>query len=248
MGRRDGRLPARPRSTTTERAAFEEHLAGCAACREEVDELLPAAQRAAGLRRPGRPAAGAEGADHGRGRARGVAARRRRPRGRPAARARRRRLRLPRCASRGSCRAAMAAALLLVGVAVGVGVSQLRGATRAHGHGAGQRTRPGPRASQRRGERRGRRACRHATCPRRRTAASTRSGSSGDGHAPEPTAALFMPSRDGTATASVPGSLDGRRPGDGHRRARRRLAAAHAAICCASRTSPEPHESGLKVP
>ena len=30
-----------------------------------------------------------------------------------------------------------------------------------------------------------------------------------DGHAPEPTAALFKPSRDGTATASVPGSMDG---------------------------------------
>src|SRR5215211_8075479 len=27
----------------TERAAFEEHLAGCPACREEVDQLLPAA-------------------------------------------------------------------------------------------------------------------------------------------------------------------------------------------------------------
>ena len=30
-----------------------------------------------------------------------------------------------------------------------------------------------------------------------------------DGHAPEPTAALFVPSRDGAATASVPGSLEG---------------------------------------
>jgi anti-sigma-K factor RskA len=30
-----------------------------------------------------------------------------------------------------------------------------------------------------------------------------------DGHAPEPTAALFTPSRDGAATASVPGSLEG---------------------------------------
>ena len=30
-----------------------------------------------------------------------------------------------------------------------------------------------------------------------------------DGHAPEPTAALFMPSRDGAATASVPGSMEG---------------------------------------
>ena len=30
-----------------------------------------------------------------------------------------------------------------------------------------------------------------------------------DGHAPEPTAALFMPSRDGAATASVPGSMQG---------------------------------------
>src|SRR5829696_425467 len=28
----------------TERAAFEEHLAGCPACREEVDQLLPAAR------------------------------------------------------------------------------------------------------------------------------------------------------------------------------------------------------------
>ena len=36
------RLPA-GRAGRDERAAFEEHLAGCPACREEVDELLPAA-------------------------------------------------------------------------------------------------------------------------------------------------------------------------------------------------------------
>ena len=29
------------------------------------------------------------------------------------------------------------------------------------------------------------------------------------GHAPEPTSALFTPRRDGTATATVPGSLEG---------------------------------------
>ena len=60
-----------------------------------------------------------------------------------------------------------------------------------------------------------------------------------DGHAPEPTAALFMPSRDGAATASVPGSMEGDRPGDGHRRARRRIARSPPAICWPSRTSPD---------
>ena len=41
-----------------ERAAFEAHLAGCAACREEVDELRARRRRAARLRRADRPPPG----------------------------------------------------------------------------------------------------------------------------------------------------------------------------------------------
>src|SRR5215216_6226612 len=110
-----------------ERAAFEEHLAGCPACREEVDQLLPAAQALPISVDPVAPppalktrimaevereasllaAAGPE-AD--------------RPAPAPAAAGRRRRfsLRVPRLAP-----AAVAAALLVVGIAIGVGASQI---------------------------------------------------------------------------------------------------------------------------
>ena len=46
------------------------------------------------------------------------------------------------------------------------------------------------------------------------------------GKAPEPTNALFSTRRDGSASVDVPGSLDGVRARDGHRRAERRLARA----------------------
>ena len=86
-----------------------------------------------------------------------------------------------------------------------------------------------------RGHRRQARPSSPTACRRRPTARPTWCGSSGPGHAPEPTSALFTPRRDGSATASVTGDLDGveavlvnteplggsttptsRRPHDGH--------------------------------
>ena len=170
---------------------------------------------AADLRRADRPAAGAEGADHGRGRARGLAAGRRRPRGRPAAGAGApppaagcRSLHVPRLAP-----AAVAAALLLVGIGIGIGVTQLGsgdGRTIA-GRRSEHRAAPSGRAELEINGDEATLVARGLPAPPR--AASTRSGSSATARLPSPTAALFTPSRDGTATASVPGLARRRRPG-----------------------------------
>ena len=189
----------------TERAAFEEHLAGCPACREEVDHLLPAAralpisvesmdpppalkarimaevEREASLL----AAAGPE-AD------------------RPAAPERRRRrlsLRVPRLVP-----AAVAAALLVVGVAIGVGATQLddrpERTVAAQVSGA-----PGATVSVELNGEEGRLMARGLPAPP--SGRVYQVWLKRDGHAPEPTAALFMPSRVGAATASVPGTMEG---------------------------------------
>ena len=187
--------------------AFERHLAECPLCREEIDALAPAVRALPSAVDPVAPppalkarimaevereasllaAAGPE-AD------RPPAPRRRRARGW---------LGLPRWAP------AAVAAVLLLGVLIGVGVSQLGG--------SGERTVQAQILDK-------------ARAPD--ASVEIEVGSDGatlvarglpappsgrvyqiwlkrPGHAPEPTSALFTPRRDGTATATVPGSLEG---------------------------------------
>ena len=186
-----------------EAAAYEAHLETCPSCRAEADELRVAAQAlplsAPALRPPDAlkarimaevereasllAAAGPE-AD------------------RPGASVRRRRrlsLRVPRLVP-----VAVAAALLVVGVAIGVGVTQLRGTPErtvtAQVSGAAGATVQ----LEVNGEE-GRLMARDLPAPPNGRVYQV--WLKRDGHAPEPTAALFVPSRDGAATASVPGSM-----------------------------------------
>jgi anti-sigma-K factor RskA len=188
-----------------ERAAFEEHLAGCPACSEEVDQLLPAAQalpisveavspppslkvrimaeveREASLLAAAGPEADRPAA--------------------PPRRRRRRSLRIPRLVP-----AAVAAALLVVGVAIGVGATQLddgpERTVTAQVNGA-----PGATVSVELNDEEGRLMARGLPAPAGGRVYQV--WLKRDGHAPQPTAALFMPSHDGAATASVPGSMEG---------------------------------------
>jgi anti-sigma-K factor RskA len=191
----------------TERAAFEEHLAGCLACREEVDDLLPAAQALPVSAEPVDPppslkarimaevereasllaAAGPE-AD--------------RPPAPASERGRRRRfsLRIPRLVP-----VAAAAVLLVVGVAIGVGVSQL-GSGPERTVTAQLSDAPGASMQLEVNGEEGRLMARDLPAPPGGRVYQV--WLKRDGHAPEPTAALFLPSRDGAATASVPGSLE----------------------------------------
>jgi anti-sigma-K factor RskA len=195
-----------------ERNGYEAHLAGCAVCREEVEQLAPAAEALPASVEPMAPppelksrimaevereavllAAAGPAAD--------------RAAAEPAPR-RRRRERFgwarPRLAL---APVAAAAAVLVVGVAIGFGIAGLGDsgrtvtaqvdAARAPGAGAQIEVEDGA-----------------ATL----TAHGLPAPPSGrvyqvwlkrPGRAPEPTSALFSPSRDGTATATVPGSLDG---------------------------------------
>jgi anti-sigma factor RsiW len=188
----------------TERAAFEEHLAGCPACREEVDQLLPAARALPVSVDPVAPppslkaqimaevereasllaAAGPE-AD--------------RP---PAAPPGRRRLpqRVPRLVP-----AAVAAALLVVGIAIGVGASQLEGGPErtvsAQVSGA-----PGATVELELNGDQGMLMARGLPAPP--SGRVYQVWLKRHGHPPVPTAALFVPSREGAAMASVAGSLD----------------------------------------
>ena len=191
-----------------ERTAFEDHLAGCPACRDEVQHLLPAARALPISVEPVDPppalkarimaevereasllaAAGPE-AD------------------RPPAPARRR-LRLPSLRVPRLVPAAVAAALLVVGVGIGIGVTQLSSGPDRTIQAQVLKTSNGQRANAEleiNGDE-ARLVARGLPAPP--TGRLYQVWLKRDGHAPEPTAALFMPSRDGTATASVPGSLD----------------------------------------
>ena len=187
----------------TERAAFEEHLAGCPACREEVDQMLPAVRALPVSVDPVDPPPALKArimAEVEREASLLAAAGPEADRPSASVRRRRRSLRIPRLVP-----AAVAAALLLVGVAVGVGVTQLRGGPErtvtAEVSGA-----PGATVQLEVNGEEGRLMARDLPAPP--SGRVYQVWLKRDGHAPEPTAALFLPSRDGTATASVPGSLE----------------------------------------
>jgi anti-sigma-K factor RskA len=188
-----------------EKAGFEEHLAGCAACREEVELLLPAAQalpisvdpvdpppslKARIMAEVEREAAllAAAGPEADRPPA-------------PTAPRRRFALRVPRLVP-----SAVAAVLLVVGIAIGVEVTALRGeperTVAAQVSGA-----PGASLDVEMSGNEGRLTARGLPAPPGGRVYQV--WLKRDGHAPEPTAALFVPSRDGAATASVPGSMKG---------------------------------------
>jgi anti-sigma-K factor RskA len=189
----------------TERAAFEEHLAGCPACRDEVDQQAPAAQalprsvdpvdpppslRARIMAEVEREASLLAAAGPEADRPPAAARRWRRPS-----------LRIPRRVP-----AAVAAALLVVGVAIGIGVGEMQDAPErtvaAKVNGA-----PGATVSLEMNGEEGRLLARDLPAPP--SGRVYQVWLKRDGHAPEPTAALFMPSRDGAATASVPGTMEG---------------------------------------
>ena len=197
-----GALPA------DELEAFETHLASCAACREEVDELAPAAQALPTSVEPMAPPPELRGrimtevhreaellAAAGPDADRAATAPRRRPRLRWARG-------LPRLAP-------VAAALLLaVGVAAGIGLAQLAGddgqtftaqvdASRAPDAGVQIEVDDGAATLTAHG------------LPEPPSGRVYQVWLKRPGRAPEPTSALFTPSRDGTATATVPGSMEG---------------------------------------
>jgi anti-sigma-K factor RskA len=188
-----------------ERDSFEDHLAVCAACREEVEQLLPAADALPISVDPMAPppalkarimaevereaallaAAGPE-AD------------------RPPAAARRRRLpslRIPRLVP-----VAVAAVLLVVGVGIGIGVTRL-GSGSERTVTAQVSDAPGASVQVEINGDEGRLMARRLPAPP--SGRVYQVWLKRAGHAPEPTAALFTPSREGAATASVPGSMKG---------------------------------------
>jgi anti-sigma-K factor RskA len=188
----------------TERAGFEEHLAGCAACRDEVDDLVLAAHALPMSVDPVDPppslkarimaevereasllaAAGPE-AD------------------RPPTRARRRRFRLhlPRLVP------AAVAASLLVGVGLGIGITQLgrEDPRTVPAQVTDTRKAPDAAADVEFGED-GAMLVAHGL-PAPPSGRVYQVWLKRPGQAPEPTSALFTPSGDGTATASVPGDM-----------------------------------------
>jgi anti-sigma-K factor RskA len=191
-----------------ERTAFEEHLEGCAACREEVAELRPAARALPVSVAPMDPppelksrimaevereasllAAAGPDAD------------------RPPARARRG-LRLPSLRIPKLVPAAVAAALLLVGVGVGIGVSQLGGETphTVQATVTDPAKAPDAAADVEVGEE-GATLVAHGL-PAPPSGRVYQVWLDKGGKTPEPTNVLFTTSNDGTATADVP-SLDG---------------------------------------
>ena len=190
-----------------ERAGFEEHLAGCAACREEVDDLMLAAHALPMSVDPVDPppslkarimaevereasllaAAGPE-AD-------------RPPAGGRARTPRRFRLHLPRLVP------AAVAAALLVGVGAGIGITQLgrEDPRTVQAQVMDTRRAPDAAADVEVGED-GATIVAHGL-PAPPSGRVYQVWLKRPGRAPEPTSALFAPSGDGTATASVPGDM-----------------------------------------
>jgi anti-sigma-K factor RskA len=188
-----------------ERDTFEDHLAVCAACREEVEQLLPAAEALPVSVDPMVPPPSLKArimADVEREAALLAAAG---PEAdRPPATARRRRLpslRIPRLVP-----AAVAAALLVVGVGIGIGVTRL-GSESERTVTAQVSDAPGASVQVEISGDEGRLMARRLPAPP--SGRVYQVWLKRAGHAPEPTAALFTPSREGAATASVPGSMKG---------------------------------------
>ena len=191
-----------------ERTAFEDHLAGCPACRDEVEHLLPAARALPISVEPVDPSPALKArimAEVEREASLLAAAG---PEADRPPRPARRRLRLPSLRVPRLVPAAVAAALLVVGVGIGIGVTQLSSGSDRTIQAQVLKTSNGQRANAEleiNGDE-ARLVARGLPAPP--TGRLYQVWLKRDGHAPEPTAALFMPSRDGTATASVPGSLD----------------------------------------
>ena len=193
----------------TERAAFEEHLEGCAACREEVEELRPAVRAlpvSVDLVDPPPELKGRIMAEVEREAALLAAAgpEADRPPAPP-----RRRLRLPSPRVPRLVPAAVAAALLILGVAIGVGVTQLGGESphTVRAQVTDPAKAPDAAADVEVGEE-GATLVAHGL-PAPPSGRVYQVWIKRPGRAPEPTSALFTPSGDGTATASVPGDMDG---------------------------------------
>jgi anti-sigma factor RsiW len=193
-----------------ERAGFEEHLAGCPACRAEVDELLPAARALPISVDPVEPPPGLKArimADVEREASLLAAAG---PEAdRPPAAARRRRFRLPSLHVPRLAPVAVAAALLLVGAGIGVAVTQFGG---EEPHTVSAQVTDTARAPDAVADVEvnddGATLVAHGL-PAPPSGRVYQVWLKRPGHAPEPTSALFTPSTDGTATASVPGDMDG---------------------------------------
>ena len=202
--------PCRPR----ECAGFEAHLTVCAAVPRRRRRSAGGGRRAAHLRAAGRPAAGAQGPDHGhRGVGGGPARRGRRARRPPAGRA----AQLRSAAGSASCADGRCglrwpqacAARADAGRRRGRRAARRRFARRAHRHregrsGAGARPRVRLQVRDGPGHPRG----------REDAAAAERPGLSGVAQAAGPRSAsrppvLWTVRRDGSAEAAVPGSLDG---------------------------------------
>ena len=189
-----------------ERAGYEAHLADLPGVPGRGRRAARRRRGAAGLAAADAAAARAEGADHGRGRARGRAAGLRRPADAREPAAPKREAPLALLASACPRVAALACVALLVG------------ARRRRARCSAAATAARTIAFESDACRRPRRSSRSATTARRSSPTTCPPAPAGKtymvwlkrpGHAPEPTSALFTPRRDGSATASVTGDLDG---------------------------------------
>ena len=192
-----------------EREGFERHLASCPECRHEVEELAVAADALPSAAPPRHAAARAQAADHVRRRGRGVAARRGRQ---------------PRRRARGGGSAARAPELLRaplglpsrvrprrLGAAAGGRRRRRRARRRRRRRADGDR--PGGGHGGRRAGEAGRRqerlAARDDPLPAAARGRVYQVWTLRKGQSPQPTNVLWTPLADGSATVSVPGSLDG---------------------------------------
>ncbi len=191
-----------------EHADFEAHLAGCAACRQEVDQLLPAARALPISVDPVDPPASLKArimAEVEREASLLAAAGPEADRP-PVPATGRRRLRLPSLRVPRLVPVAAAAALLVIGVAIGVGATQLRSGPERTIQAKVEQS-PGQRASAQLEVNDDEARLVGRGLPAPPSGRLYQVWLKRDGHAPEPTAVLFKPNRSGAATASVPGGL-----------------------------------------
>ena len=189
-----------------EHAAYVAHLAGCAECREEVDELTPAIHALPTSVQPMAPPPALKArimAEVEREASLLAAAGPEADRVAPPRRRRRWSLTLPRLAP-----VAAAAALLIAGAGIALGVTELGGEDgRTVVATVDQARAPGAAVEL---ETSGRSATLVAhNLPAPPSGRVYQVWTKRPGEAAQPTSVLFTPNRDGAATASVPGSLDG---------------------------------------